>query len=128
MSSIIVTKGAPSGRRPPKAKVVGSILSGGFLKTWDQGMICIAPTTCTNTAAHRNSSSWYFSHPESDTDCSISQSSVSAAIDSLRRAANDDTANVFAEVVNAAEIGVTHGEIISALREELGFGHPLIVE
>ena len=30
-------------------------------------------------------------------------------------------------VVEAAEVGVTHGEIVGCLRKELGFGRPLIV-
>ena len=33
------------------------------------------------------------------------------------------TANVFAQVVAAAEAGCTHGEICGTLRRELGFGH-----
>ena len=32
-----------------------------------------------------------------------------------------------ARVVEAAEAGVTHGEIVGCLRKELGFGRPLIV-
>ena len=56
-----------------------------------------------------------------------SRSEVDAAIADLRAAANDENLNVFEKVVDAAEIGVTHGEIISTLRDELGFGDPLIV-
>jgi pivalyl-CoA mutase large subunit len=54
------------------------------------------------------------------------QSDVDKALAKLRRAAASAHENVFAEVVNAAHAGVTHGEIIACLRDELGFGHPLI--
>ena len=56
-----------------------------------------------------------------------SQSGVAAALDDLRRAANDPTDNVFAKIVDAAIAGVTHGEICACLRGEYGFGQPLIV-
>ncbi|NIB40668.1 methylmalonyl-CoA mutase [Pseudomaricurvus alkylphenolicus] len=56
-----------------------------------------------------------------------SQQAINKALDNLTRAANSDDENVFARVVEAAEVGATHGEIIALLREELGFGHPLIV-
>ena len=36
-------------------------------------------------------------------------------------------ANVFGQVVAAADVGCTHGEICGTLRRELGFGHPLVV-
>ncbi len=55
-----------------------------------------------------------------------SQSAVRKALSALRRAAASEHENVFAEVVNAAVAGVTHGEIVACLRDELGFGHPLI--
>ena len=55
-----------------------------------------------------------------------SQATVDKAIASLRQAANDEKINTFETVVDAAAVGVTHGEIIGTLREELGFGHPLI--
>ncbi len=58
---------------------------------------------------------------------SRSQREVRNAIETLARAANSESENVFARVVEAAEAGATHGEIIACLREELGFGHPLIV-
>ena len=48
---------------------------------------------------------------------------VAHALDALARAAADPRANVFAEVVAAAESGCTHGEICATLRRELGFGH-----
>ncbi|MEW5008877.1 MAG: acyl-CoA mutase large subunit family protein [Cycloclasticus sp.] len=56
-----------------------------------------------------------------------SQQAVAKALDNLTRAANSDDENVFARVVEATGAGVTHGEIISCLRTELGFGHPLII-
>ena len=52
-----------------------------------------------------------------------SQEAVGKALDTLARAANDSRANVFGEVVGAAEAGCTHGEICSTLRREMGFGH-----
>jgi len=46
-------------------------------------------------------------------------------IDALARAAQDPGQNLFAAVVAAAGLGVTHGEICRTLRRELGFGQPL---
>ncbi|MEM1132723.1 MAG: acyl-CoA mutase large subunit family protein [Pseudomonadota bacterium] len=57
-----------------------------------------------------------------------SQAEVDKALAALRRAANDDNDNTFAKVVEGVEVGVTHGEVVAALRDELGFGHPLIVD
>lgn len=56
-----------------------------------------------------------------------SQREVARALDALARAANSTDENVFEKVVEATEAGVTHGEVVSCLRRELGFGHPLIV-
>ncbi len=56
-----------------------------------------------------------------------SQAAVAAVETALRRAANSPTENVFEAVVEAAIAGVTHGEIVAALRAELGAGEPLIV-
>jgi methylmalonyl-CoA mutase N-terminal domain/subunit len=53
---------------------------------------------------------------------------VSRAIDTLTVAAHDPSQNIYACVVDAAEAGASHGEIIHLLRDELGFGHPLIVD
>ena len=58
---------------------------------------------------------------------SRSPSEVEKALAALARAAHDEKDNVFARVVDAAERGVTHGEIVGLLRKELGFGRPLIV-
>ncbi|MBR1203002.1 MULTISPECIES: methylmalonyl-CoA mutase [unclassified Bradyrhizobium] len=56
-----------------------------------------------------------------------SQRDVASALDALARAANSSDENVFEKVVEATGAGVTHGEVVSCLRRELGFGHPLIV-
>ena len=56
-----------------------------------------------------------------------SQTDVRRALDTLARAANSARENVYERIVEAAEAGVTHGEIVSLLRQELGFGHPLVV-
>ena len=58
---------------------------------------------------------------------SRSRGAVYRALAALARAAQDEKDNVFARVVEAAEAGVTHGEIVGCLRKELGFGRPLIV-
>jgi methylmalonyl-CoA mutase N-terminal domain/subunit len=55
-----------------------------------------------------------------------SAAAVASARDALARAAAGG-ANVFAAVVEAAEACVTHGEIVSTLRRELGPEQPLIV-
>jgi len=56
-----------------------------------------------------------------------SQADVRRALDALARAANSARENIYERIVEAAEAGVTHGEIVSRLRQELGFGHPLVV-
>jgi methylmalonyl-CoA mutase N-terminal domain/subunit len=56
-----------------------------------------------------------------------SATAVDRALDALARAAANTSENVYERVVDAAEAGVSHGEIVSCLRRELGFGHPLIV-
>ena len=58
---------------------------------------------------------------------SRSQSAVASAQDALARAANDPKANVFEQVVKAAEAGCTHGEICGTLRREMGFGHVQVI-
>ncbi len=52
-----------------------------------------------------------------------SPAAVAKAHDALARAANDPGENVFAQVVEAAQAGCTHGEICATLRREMGFGH-----
>ncbi len=55
-----------------------------------------------------------------------SQAGTRRAVSILADAARSDDDNLFAAVVDAARAGVTHGEIVACLREELGFGEPLI--
>jgi len=54
------------------------------------------------------------------------QAPVRRALDALARSADSAGDNVFARVVEAAEAGATHGEIVACLRSEVGFGQPLI--
>lgn len=58
---------------------------------------------------------------------SRSRSAVDRALAALARASHDEKDNIFGRVIEAADAGVTHGEIVACLRKELGFGHPLIV-
>ncbi|MDF1555710.1 MAG: acyl-CoA mutase large subunit family protein [Deferrisomatales bacterium] len=55
-----------------------------------------------------------------------SREEVEKALAALARSAERPGDNVFAQVIAAAEAGLTHGEIVACLREVLGFGHPLI--
>lgn len=48
---------------------------------------------------------------------------VRKALDAIGRAADDPRDNIFGRVVEAAEVGATHGEICGRLRAEFGFGH-----
>ncbi len=52
---------------------------------------------------------------------------VTRALGDLAEAANSNDANVYAKVVDAARAGATQGESIKVLRDELGFGQPLVV-
>ncbi len=52
---------------------------------------------------------------------------VERALEKLVAAARSDDQNVFEQVVLATKSKVTQGEIITCLRDELGFGHPLVV-
>ena len=56
-----------------------------------------------------------------------SAADVERALGALAAAAQSTNQNIFAQVVVAAEAGVTHGEICGTLRRELGFGQPLTV-
>ena len=56
-----------------------------------------------------------------------SQSGVQKALDQLARAAHSEDDNIFARVVDATLAEVTHGEICTCLRRELGFGQPLVL-
>ena len=55
------------------------------------------------------------------------QGRVHKALAYLARAANSNSENVYAKVVDAALAEATHGEIVACLREEFGDGDPLIV-
>ncbi|WP_420404125.1 acyl-CoA mutase large subunit family protein [Nisaea sp.] len=52
---------------------------------------------------------------------------LATALGALREAARSQTENVFAAEIDAVRAGATLGEIVTVLREELGFGQPLIV-
>ncbi len=52
---------------------------------------------------------------------------VTRALGDLAEAANSNDANVYEKVVDAARAGATQGESIKVLRDELGFGQPLVV-
>jgi len=54
-----------------------------------------------------------------------SREAVERALSDLARAAEDENRNVFEYVVNAAEAGATHGELVGTVRRVLGFGQPL---
>jgi len=54
------------------------------------------------------------------------QQKVTVALDDIARATNSKKENVFSKVISATTAGVTHGEVVSCLRRELGFGQPLI--
>ena len=55
-----------------------------------------------------------------------SNDTVAKSLDELTRAAEDDKINIFAKIVDAAEVGATNGEICGRLRRDLGFGNPLV--
>jgi len=52
---------------------------------------------------------------------------LSKALDALRDAAKSKDQNVFAAELDAVRAGATLGEIVNVLRDELGFGMPLVV-
>jgi methylmalonyl-CoA mutase N-terminal domain/subunit len=56
-----------------------------------------------------------------------SQIAVDRSIKELRQSARSEKENLFAAEIEAVRAGLTQGEIIAVLREELGFGQPLIV-
>jgi len=58
-----------------------------------------------------------------------SAAAVERALADLARSAQagGGGANIFGQVVAAADVGCTHGEICGTLRRELGFGNPLVV-
>ena len=52
------------------------------------------------------------------------RSDFNAALDQLQRAAQNPQENIFAAIVEAVANGMTHGEVIRSVRQELGFGQP----
>ena len=52
---------------------------------------------------------------------------VRRSLEELRQAARKEDENVYAVVVDAVKNGVSHGEVVACLAEELGAGQPLIV-
>jgi methylmalonyl-CoA mutase N-terminal domain/subunit len=53
-----------------------------------------------------------------------SQTAVQNGLDSLARATEEKQINLYEALVNAAQAGATHGEIVNTLRTKLGFGQP----
>ncbi len=51
---------------------------------------------------------------------------VRSTLDTLARSAATEKDNLYEKVVDAAIAGATHGEIVATLREEMGFGEPLV--
>ncbi|MDO8767770.1 MAG: acyl-CoA mutase large subunit family protein [Burkholderiaceae bacterium] len=56
-----------------------------------------------------------------------SETEVKKALDHLSRVVDDSSGNVFGAVVDGARVGLTHEEICTRLRRDLGFGQPLTV-
>lgn len=52
------------------------------------------------------------------------QSDFNAALSQLQQAAQNTQENLFAAIVEAVANGMTHGEVIRCIRQELGFGQP----
>ncbi len=52
---------------------------------------------------------------------------LSKALGDLRKAAQSEDLNIFAAEIDAVRAGATMGEIVKVLRDELGFGQPLVV-
>ena len=55
-----------------------------------------------------------------------SNGEVEKALDALARATEDEGDNIFGRIVEAVEAGATNGEICGRLRQEMGFGNPLV--
>ena len=55
-----------------------------------------------------------------------SHDAVDKALDALSRASADETDNIFGRIVEAVEVGCTNGEICARLRDEVGYGQPLV--
>ena len=46
------------------------------------------------------------------------------ALSKLQRAAQDESQNVYGAIVDSICAGMTHGEVVRHIRQELGFGQP----
>ena len=55
------------------------------------------------------------------------QDGVVAALETLRQVARSDNGNTFDAIIAATRAAATQSEIIAVLRDELGFGQPLVV-
>jgi methylmalonyl-CoA mutase, N-terminal domain len=55
-----------------------------------------------------------------------SHEAVNKALDALSRASADESDNIFGRIVEAVEAGATNGEICARLRDDMGFGQPLV--
>ncbi len=56
-----------------------------------------------------------------------SQDEVERALDALARAFDDPGANAYGAVVQAIDVGATHGEVCARARSAVGFGEPMVV-
>ncbi|MYI90279.1 MAG: methylmalonyl-CoA mutase [Gammaproteobacteria bacterium] len=53
-----------------------------------------------------------------------SQAAFNSALSQLQNAAQDPQKNIYEAIVNAVVGGLTHGEVVRYVRQELGFGQP----
>ena len=53
-----------------------------------------------------------------------SQTEFNSALSQLQSAAQDPQKNIYEAIVNAVVGGLTHGEVVRYVRQELGFGQP----
>ncbi len=56
-----------------------------------------------------------------------SQTDYLNAVSRLRAVAQDESQNIYGAIVGAVSCGMTHGEVVEVLRQELGFGQPQTV-
>ena len=52
------------------------------------------------------------------------KSDYRSAVARLQAAAQDESQNIYGAIVDAVSAGMTHGEVVRLLRQELGFGQP----
>ena len=62
-----------------------------------------------------------------DYKTSRSESACTAAISQIQSAAQDPKQNIYAAIVEGVCKGLTHGEVVRLVRQELGFGQPLTI-